>query len=158
MLSKGEIIMFCPNCGSLNDDNNKFCQSCGAKILIENTEKSTSPISSPINTNNANTNNTNYQDIPTFSPAHSIFLIIFSILCFGIFAGAVGAIFAVLSLIEGLKVKDFVATGDIENAKRAKKEANKWIRATYITWAVIVSIIILYFAFWFFVGFISYNL
>ena len=27
--------MFCPNCGSLNDDQSKFCQNCGRKLITD---------------------------------------------------------------------------------------------------------------------------
>ncbi len=156
--------MFCSKCGSLNSDDSKFCQSCGAKLGTENSNSSSinnntgvvnnAPINNGYSNNYTNNqsgpiNNVNYNDIPTFNPAHSIFLIIFSILCCG---GIIGVVFAILSLVEGNKVKDFVAMGNIEAAKKAKKESNKWIKATYITWAVIAALVIIYFAFFMFLA------
>ena len=98
--------MYCPSCGSLNEDNSKFCVNCSAKLTeevhVDPTENINANSQNPINDGN----NVNSSDVPTFSPGHSIFLIIFSILCCG---GIIGAIFAVLSLTEGNKVKDYEA-------------------------------------------------
>ena len=132
--------MYCSKCGFSNEEGSRFCQECGAS-LTENID---------INQNNLN-NNTNNQ-MPSFSSGHSIFLIIFSFLCCG---GVVGAIFAILSLTEGNKVNDYAAEGDYNNALRCKKNSDKWIKATYITWAVSAALIILYFVFVVFVGVMS---
>lgn len=136
--------MFCQKCGSSNDDTSKFCQSCGANL------QPTSSVNEQVVANNFN-NNSNRQ-MPTFSSGHSIFLIIFSLLCCG---GVVGVIFAVLSLVEGNKVNEYAANGDYENALRCKNASNKWIKATYITWAVVAALVLIYFLFIFFVAFMS---
>lgn len=126
--------MFCSKCGSLNDDSNKYCQSCGESLVSESNESSSRPNSSVYNDLNL--------QMPTFSSGHSIFLIVFSLLCCG---GIVGVIFAIMSLVEGNKVNDYAANGDLENALICKKNSDKWIKATYITWAVVAVLLILYF-------------
>lgn len=140
--------MFCSKCGTSNDDTNKFCQNCGANLqpVVNENQQVVS------NNVKQNTNNNTNAQMPSFSSGHSIFLIIFSLLCCG---GVIGVVFAVLSLTEGNKVNDYAATGDLENALRCKKNANKWIKATYITWAVVAALMILYFAFMIFVSVIA---
>lgn len=122
--------MFCSNCGNQIDSDSKVCSHCGVGVSND---------TNPVQVNNSG--NVNNGDIPTFSPAHSIFLIVFCILCCG---GVVGVIFAVLSLVEGNKVNDYVKNGNIEEAKIAKKKANRWIKATYITCAVVTALVLLY--------------
>ena len=122
--------MFCSNCGNQIDSDSKVCGHCGVSILGD-----TNPVQV---SNNSNTNN---EDIPTFSPVHSIILLIFCILCCG---GVVGVIFAALSLVEGDKVNKYVKSGNIEEARIAKKKATNWIKATYITCAVVTALVLLY--------------
>lgn len=142
--------MYCSNCGTSNDQSNKFCQNCGA-ALGENSDQN---VQMPQNNYNQNTNENNNmnQPMPSFSSGHSIFLIIFSFLCCG---GIIGAIFAILSLVEGNKVNDYAAAGDYNNAVKCKKASEKWIKATYITWAIVAALMIIYFAFVFFVAIVS---
>lgn len=122
--------MFCSNCGNQIDSDSKVCSHCGVSV---------SSNIDPIKENNGK--NVNYKDIPTFSPAHSIILIIFCLLCCG---GVVGVVFAVLSLVEGNKVNDYVKNGNIEEARIAKNKSTKWIKATYITCAVVAALVIIY--------------
>ena len=133
--------MFCSNCGNQIDSNSNVCSYCGTGVANN---------SNPVQVNN-NSNNYN-GDIPTFSPAHSIILIVFCILCCG---GVIGAIFAVLSLTEGNKVNDYVRNGNIEEAKIAKKNSDKWIKATYITCAIVAAITIIVGIFYFVVALAS---
>lgn len=132
--------MFCSNCGNTNDDDSKFCYSCGSELKEEN------------NVNSEKDKLNIQSNMPSFSPGHSIFLIIFSILCCG---GVVGVIFAALSLVEGEKVNEYAKNGNIDMAKEAKTKADKWIKATYITWAVEAALIIIYFIFIFATSFIG---
>ena len=122
--------MFCSNCGNQIDSDSKVCPYCGGSV---------SSNTNPIKENNSQ--NVNNKDVPTFSPAHSIFLIIFCLLCCG---GVVGEVFAVLSLVEGNNVNDYVKNGNIEAARIAKNKSTKWIKATYITCAVVAALVIIY--------------
>lgn len=130
--------MFCSKCGASNDDSSKFCRSCGGN-LNPSENANAQVISSNYNTNS----NSNVQ-MPSFSSGHSIFLIVFSLFCCG---GIIGVIFAVMSLVEGNKVNDYASNGDLDNALRCKKSSDKWIKATYITWAVMAALMVLYFIF-----------
>ena len=129
--------MFCQKCGASNEEANKFCQTCGASLQTN------------VNENQNPYVNNEYREMPSFNSGHSIFLIVFSLLCCG---GIIGVIFAALSLAEGNKVNDYAAKGDYDNAIRCKNAANKWIKATYITWAVVAALMVLYFIFMVFVG------
>ena len=85
--------MFCPNCGSLNDDQSKFCQNCGRKLITDSNNGSYVQNASnmqqnvPVyqnlqaNQNNGYINNQvngSYVNVPTFSSAHSMALMIVS--------------------------------------------------------------------------------
>lgn len=143
--------MYCHNCGTLNEDNQEFCQNCNTKL--KNEEIKLEEVKEEVKVQEVKTEQTNNSsDIPTFSSGHAIFLIIFSALCCG---GIIGAVFAILALIEGNKVKDYVAAGNLEMARKAKKDSDKWIKATYITWAVVAVLLILYFVFVFGMAFLS---
>ena len=139
--------MYCPNCGSENNENEEICKYCKVSLKPNNTTEKVEVV----NQNNNNVNNNDNEDL-SFSQGYSIFLIIFSVLCCG---GIIGAVFAILSLIEGNKIKDYLATGNIEMAREAKKNSKKWIKATYITWGVVAILLVLYFVFVFAVSFIS---
>lgn len=138
--------MFCSNCGNQIDSDSKVCSHCGVSVVSN---------SNPIQVNNngnvnsayVNNSNVNNGDIPTFSPAHSIFLIVFCILCCG---GIIGVVFAILSLVEGNKVNDYVKNGNIEEAKIAKNKSTKWIKATYITCAVVAAVTLVLWIIYFF--------
>ena len=58
-----------------------------------------------------NVNNTAV--VPEYKPTVAIIQIVVSFLCCG---GIIGAIFAIMSLIEGSKVKNFVQEGNIQAA------------------------------------------
>lgn len=152
--------MFCRNCGALNDDNEEFCKSCNTKLENEKENEKekekekveeVKPEVEIVNEVKTEQNN-NTSDIPTFNSGHAIFLIIFSVLCCG---GLISAVFAILALIEGNKINDYVAAGNLEMARKAKKDSDKWIKATYISWAIIGVLIILYFVFVFGITFMS---
>lgn len=136
--------MFCSNCGTENDNDSKYCRNCG-NILEKVPNNYT-------NVNNYN-NNYNSEDVPVFNPTHSIILLIFALFCCG--GGLIGMIFPILSLIEGDKVKDLVSKGDIQGAKIAKKNSDKWIKATYITLSILALLIILYIALLLFFGIVA---
>jgi hypothetical protein len=133
--------MFCSNCGNQIDSNSNVCSYCETGVANN---------SNPVQVNN-NSNNYN-SDVPTFSPTHSIILLIFSVLCCG---GVIGAVFAILSLTEGNKVNEYVRNGNIEEAKIAKKNSDKWIKATYITCAIAAAITIIIGIFYLIMGLAS---
>ena len=64
--------MFCPNCGAENDNGATYCRSCNS--MLSNSS------SNYTNQNNnyytTNTTTFNPQDVPVFSYAHSIILIL----------------------------------------------------------------------------------
>ena len=49
--------MYCPKCGTENNNNSKFCENCGAKIVADN---------SPSNEVSLNSNNYNESSYDTF--------------------------------------------------------------------------------------------
>lgn len=136
--------MFCSKCGTENDNGSKYCKNCGN--LLENVSENNNPV-------NNYTSNVYTEDVPTFSPVHSIILLLFALFCCG--GGIIGMIFPILSLVEGDKVKELVAKGDINGARIAKKNSDKWIRATYITLAIIALLIIMYIALMVFFGLVA---
>lgn len=148
--------MFCPNCGSLNDDQSKFCQNCGRKLITDSNNESYVQNASNVqqnvpvyqnlqaNQNNGYINNQvngSYANVPTFSSAHSIALMIISMLCCG---NVLALIFAILSLVEGNKVAQLVASGNVNAARVSKEQSSKWLRMSYIFLAIEIALIFAY--------------
>lgn len=116
--------MICKNCNKDNNDEAKFCVGCGAKleesqVIIENTS------------NNQSSNNVS--EVPEYKPTSAIIAIVVSFLCCG---GIIGGIFAILSLVEGSKVKTFVEQGNIVAANASLAQAKKWNKISWIIIAV----------------------
>lgn len=86
-------------------------------------------------------NSNNVQAVPEYKPTVAIIQIIVSFLCCG---GIIGAIFAILGLVEGNKVKDFVAQGNMEAAKASLEQANKWSKYAWIAIAICMVLVVLY--------------
>lgn len=122
--------MFCPNCGAENDNGATYCRSCNS--MLSNSS------SNYTNQNNnyytTNTTTFNPQDVPVFSYAHSIILLLVGFFCCG---GPLGIIFPILSLVAGDDVKKLVANGDINGAKLAKQNSDKWIKISYLVLGIL---------------------
>ena len=129
--------MFCKNCGSENEDNVKFCNKCGkslaaeAEIVVQDTA------------------NTSGDSIPEYNSGSAIAALIVSIFCCG---GIIGIIFAILSLVEGGKVKTFVANGNIDAANASLADAKKWNKYAWIGIAIFMVLGIAYLIFVFGIG------
>lgn len=97
-------------------------------------------------------NENNAQTVPEYKPTVAIIQIIVSFLCCG---GIIGAVFAILGLVEGNKVKDFVAQGNMEAAKASLEQANKWSKYSWIAIAICAALVLIYCIFVFGASFIS---
>lgn len=97
-----------------------------------------------------NTNNT--QTVPEYKPTIAIIQIVISFLCCG---GVIGAVFAILGLVEGNKVKGFVAQGNLEAAQASLDQANKWSKYAWIAIAICMVLVGLYCVFVFGASFLS---
>lgn len=96
---------------------------------------------------NSNTQNSNNDGtIPVYSSVSAIISIVVSFLCCG---GMIGAIFGILSLVEGSKVKEFVQQGNIEMAREKLKQAKKWNMIAWIIAGIGAALCILYIIFMF---------
>lgn len=127
--------MICKNCNKDNNDEAKFCVGCGAKleesqVVIQDT---------PNNQNYQNSNNVS--EVPEYKPTSAIIAIVVSFLCCG---GIIGGIFAILSLVEGSKVKTFVEQGNIVAANASLAQAKKWNKISWIIIAVFAVLIFIY--------------
>ena len=130
--------MKCEKCNSENAENAVFCSNCGEKMeqnkvaeVVGNKaeDKKAEVIQEVIVTKGDEKNKNDNVDVPVFNSTASIVMIVVSILCSG---GMIGAVFAILSLTEGLRVKDHVARGDMEQATQSLKESKKWLKVAYI--------------------------
>lgn len=135
--------MICKKCNSNNDDGAKFCRVCGASL-----EQPQSANQSNKNVYTNNTNNVIYTNnsgvVPVYKPVSAIIAIVVSVLCCG---GIFGLIFAILSLVEGSKVKNYVQQGDLQSANASLAQAKKWNMISWIVIAVFMVIMLIYCAF-----------
>ena len=97
-----------------------------------------------------NVNNTT--TVPEYKPTVAIIQIVVSFLCCG---GIIGAIFAILALVEGSKVKTFVAQGDMQSANASLEQANKWSKYSWIAIAICMVLVVLYCIFVFGASFLA---
>ena len=144
--------MICKNCNMDNPDGARFCTNCSYPLdetVVENNQQNVqynqNAQSSQYNPNTINYNN----EVLEYKPASAIIAIVVSILCCG---GIIGAIFAILSLVEGSKVKTFMQKGDIISARNSLEQAKKWNKIAWIIVAVFAVLVLLYFAFVFVVS------
>ena len=96
--------MVCKNCGTLNDPNATFCESCGADLSVMNTEEVPVTPEATYNTFDAAPQDTasNSQDGKGFAIA-SLVLGIVSFFCFAYIAGTLGIIFGITAKKKGYK-------------------------------------------------------
>lgn len=86
-------------------------------------------------------NTNNNAGVPEYKPTVAIIQIVISFLCCG---GIIGAVFAILGLVEGNKVKGFVQQGNIEAANASLEQANKWSKYSWIAIAICMVLVLLY--------------
>lgn len=135
--------MICKNCNANNSDGAKFCAGCGAKleepqVIGENIQNSQNTSSSY-----------NGAEIPEYKSTSAIIAIVVSFLCCG---GIIGGIFAILSLVEGSKVKTFVQQGNMLAANTSLAQAKKWNKISWIIIAVFAVLLVIYCIFMFGIG------
>ena len=79
--------------------------------------------------------------MPEYKPTSAIIAIVVSFLCCG---GIIGGIFAILSLVEGSKVKTFVEQGNIVAANASLAQAKKWNKISWIIIAVFAVLLFIW--------------
>lgn len=105
--------MFCPNCGSEVSEKAVICVKCGVAL------------------NNSVSTNTNGNAQPKTWLVESILVTLFCCLPFGI-AGIVNA----------SNVSSKFASGDIDGANRASKQAGKWTKWGFISGLIVLVLYI----------------
>ena len=140
--------MICNRCYYNNDDNSMFCVKCGEKL--EEKSKVKTPNAQMQNTNNTNYNNNvnvnNMGNVPTYNMANAIVALVVSLCCC---SNIIGVIFAILSIVEGSKVSQFARFGDIASANASLVRAKKWVKYAWISLAIWVSVIIIFYIVYF---------
>ena len=145
--------MICNKCYYNNDEGASFCVKCGAPL--NNT------VQNNINQynnqqNNLNQNNANVYNVPTYNMANAIVALVICLCCC---SNIIGVVFAILSLVEGSKVSQFVNFGDMASANISLNQAKKWVKYAWISLAIwvvaIIVIYVLYFAFIFGIAFLA---
>lgn len=125
----GDVFMICNNCNTNNNDGAKYCVSCGKElepqVVVQNQQNMGNNIESP-----------------KYNATSSIIAIIVSVLCC---TGLIGSVFAILSLVEGSKVKNFVQQGNLQAANASLEQAKKWNKISWIIIAVfgVISLLLI---------------
>lgn len=139
--------MICKNCNANNADGAKFCVGCGMPL-----DGGAQPVNNNTQNYQAAPNYNAAAAVPTYNMTPAIIAIVVSVLCCG---GPIGLIFSILSLVEGNKVKNFVAQGDMANANNSLATAKKWNKFAWIAIAVCAVLVVLYCIFVFGIAIIS---
>lgn len=126
--------MICKNCNTNNAEGAKFCVGCGAAL------ETAQPVNNAQNYQGAPNYNAG-ATVPTYNMTPAIIATVVSVLCCG---GVIGLIFSILSLVEGSKVKNYVAQGDIVNANNSLETAKKWNKYAWIAIAICEVLVVLY--------------
>lgn len=134
--------MICNRCYYNNEDNSVFCVKCGEKL--EEKKKVQIRNSQVQNTNNVNTNNMG--NVPTYNIANAIVALVISLSCC---SNIIGIVFAILSIVEGSKVSQFVRFGDMASANASLIQAKKWVKYAWISLAIWVGVIIVFYIIYF---------
>lgn len=140
--------MICNRCYYNNDDNSMFCVKCGEK-LEENSKMQKQNLQVQNTTNNVNPNNANVnsiENVPTYNMANAIIALVVSLCCC---SNIIGIVFAILSIVEGSKVSQFVRFGDIVSANASLEQAKKWVKYAWISLAIWVAVIIMFYIVYF---------
>lgn len=122
--------MFCPNCGTKNDDGAAFCANCGTGLKGQAGSASTSAGAGAANMSAGTMSSSPSGTPPKNWLIESILVTLFCCLPFGI-AGIVNA----------SKVESRFASGDVAGAQKAAEEAAKW---TKIGFFVGIGVTVLY--------------
>lgn len=122
--------MYCPKCGTQNDDNAEFCTSCGNSLKNVNTNQNPTPSYN-------NYQQTNYPHVPNYL-AWSIVTTLLCCLPLGIPA-----------IVYSSQVDSKLRNGDYEGAINSSKKAKMWC---WIAFGVGLAVGILYFIFVIFVA------
>lgn len=141
--------MICDKCYYNNDDNSMFCVKCGEK-LEEKNKVQTQNSQVQKNTDSVNYNNNvnvnNMENVPTYNMANAIVALVVSLCCC---SNIIGIVFAILSIVEGSKVSQFVRFGDIASAKASLDQAKKWVKYAWISFAIWIGAIIIFYIVYF---------
>lgn len=144
--------MKCEKCGCENLENALYCKNCGSEIKnsVENAGGNLDfdPIQDRTKgSSNAQQGNPVVQNVNDssleFNDKTAILAIVVSMLCCG---NWLALIFAILGLVEGNKVKDFVSRGDNVTARDTLEKANKYIKISFIVMAVLGVLVVLFLA------------
>lgn len=140
--------MICNKC-YYNNDNSMFCVKCGEK-LEEKNKVQTQNSQVQKNTDSVNYNNNvnvnNMENVPTYNMANAIVALVVSLCCC---SNIIGIVFAILSIVEGSKVSQFVRFGDIASAKASLDQAKKWVKYAWISFAIWIGAIIIFYIVYF---------
>ncbi|HBC83972.1 MAG TPA: hypothetical protein DCZ30_00515 [Clostridiales bacterium] len=141
--------MICNKCYYNNDENSMFCVKCGEK-LEEKNKVQTQNSQVQKNTDSVNYNNNvnvnNMENVPTYNMANAIVALVVSLCCC---SNIIGIVFAILSIVEGSKVSQFVRFGDIASAKASLDQAKKWVKYAWISFAIWIGAIIIFYIVYF---------
>jgi uncharacterized membrane protein YvbJ len=127
--------MYCPKCGTQNDDNAELCISCGNSLKGISSESPQKPITTPNDTNYSNVPITNYDKVPNYL-VWSIIVTVLSVLLCNVFALPTG----IVAIVFSTQVDSKLRTGDYDGAVKSSKNAKIWCWVT--TGLEILSVIL----------------
>jgi Predicted membrane protein len=115
--------MYCPNCGTQNEDGAKFCSNCGKQFSQTNAQSEPS-----YNTNSA-------QRPPKTWLVESILVTILCCLPFGI-----------VGIINAARVESAFIRGDINQSQQYSNDAAKWTKIGFFVGLAVIIIYIIFIA------------
>lgn len=127
--------MYCPKCGTQNDENAELCTSCGYNLKGIGSEPVEKPLTTPRETSYSSVPITNYDRVPNYL-VWSIIVTVLSVLLCNIFAIPTG----IVAIVFSTQVDSKLRIGDHEGAARSSKNAKIWCWVT--TGLEILSVIL----------------
>lgn len=127
--------MYCPKCGTLNNDNVEICTSCGNSLKAASEEISEKPVITPAPSDNSSTYSPIYEKVPNYL-VWSIIVTVVSVFLCNIFAIPTG----IVAIVFSTQVDSKLRNGDYDGAVKSSKNAKIWCWVT--TGLEILSVII----------------
>ena len=126
--------MFCPNCGTKNDDGTIFCANCGTGLKGQASGGGTNP--PPM----ANTN-MGGGAAPSGIPPKNWMTEAILATVFGFLCSCLGGIFGIVAIVQASNVNKRFQLGDLAGAENAAKQAKLW---TMIAAGITAVIFVIY--------------
>lgn len=112
--------MFCPNCGTKNDDNAAFCSNCGTPLKGQATGSTGATGGGTSSASNMG------NPTPTGIPPKNWMTEAILATVFGFLCSCLGGIFGIVAIVNANNVNKRFQLGDVDGAEKAAKDAKLW--------------------------------